>query len=287
MSIALKIKGFFAIALSFSLLLTACAGNTSAPTSGQVQGSSAPEKKEIIFGFTPGPYSDQVKRGIQPLLEKKGYRVKLIEFNDIKQPNFALANGEIDANVFQHTLYFKSFISQNHLDLYELIKVPTAPLGIYSIKYHSLQDAKEGIRVALPNDPVNLARGLQLLQEIGWVKIKPGVDPLQASEKDLAENRKNITFVPLEQAQLPRSLPDVDFALINGNFVIASGMKLSDSLRLENTPLYYQNLVAIRTVDKDKPFVKDIVEAYHSTEFQRLIEQDPNFAGFTKPDYFH
>ena len=112
-----------------------------------------PAKKEIVFGATAGPYSDQIKLGIKPILEKQGYTVRIVEFNDYVQPNFALAQGALDANAFQHIVYLKNFAAKNKLELSELVKVPTAPIAIYSRKYKSVDAAPEGVSVAVPNDP--------------------------------------------------------------------------------------------------------------------------------------
>jgi D-methionine transport system substrate-binding protein len=244
--------------------------------------ANAQDKKEIVIGATAGPYSDQVKLGIKPLLEKKGYRVKVVEFNDYVQPNFALAQGALDANVFQHIVYLTKFAGENKLPLSELLKVPTAPIALYSHKHRNL-DVKEGALVALPNDPTNAARALVVLQDLGWVKLREGIDPIRVSEKDVAVNVKKIRLVPIEAAQLPRSLDDTDYSFVNGNFALASGLKLTEALALEKTGPTYQNLVAIRTEDKDKPWVKDLADAYRSREF--LAVTDTKFAGFVKTDY--
>ncbi|MGV2905765.1 MetQ/NlpA family ABC transporter substrate-binding protein [Achromobacter sp. AGC25] len=242
-----------------------------------------PAKKEIVFGATAGPYSDQIKLGIKPILEKQGYTVKIVEFNDYIQPNFALAQGALDANAFQHVVYLKNFAARNKLELSELVKVPTAPIAIYSKKYKSVDAAPDGVSVAVPNDPTNQARALVVLQDLGWVTLREGYDPLQVSEKDVAVNVKKIKLIPLEAAQLPRSLDDTDYSFVNGNFALASGLKLTAALALEKTTPTYQNLVAVRTADIDKPFVKDIAAAYASREFLAVTEQ--SFAGFVKTDY--
>lgn len=242
----------------------------------------AQDKKELVFGATAGPYADQIKLGIKPILEKKGYRVKVVEFNDYIQPNFALAQGALDANAFQHIVYLTKFASENKLALSELVKVPTAPIAIYSKKHKTL-DVEEGAVVALPNDPTNAARALVVLEQIGWLKLREGYDPVRASEKDVAVNLRKIKLVPIEAAQLPRSLDDTDYSFVNGNFALASGLKLTEALALEKTSATYQNVVAVRTADKDKPWVKDIAEAYRSRDFLAVTET--KFAGFVKTDY--
>jgi len=254
-----------------------------ASLAGPAAQAADPAKKELVFGATAGPYSDQIKLGIKPILEKQGYTVKIIEFNDYVQPNFALAQGALDANVFQHEVYLRNFASKNKLDLVQAIKVPTAPIAIYSKKYKDVKSAPDGVTVAVPNDPTNLARALVVLQQLKWITVKPDTDPITVSEKDIAENIKHIKLVPLEAAQLPRSLDDTDFSFINGNFALASGLKLTSALALEDTTPVYQNLVAVRTADLNKPFVQDIIAAYKSREF--LAVTDKSFQGFVKTDY--
>jgi D-methionine transport system substrate-binding protein len=242
----------------------------------------AKDPKELVIGTSAGPYADQIKLGIKPILEKQGYKVKLVEFNDYIQPNFALAEGSLDANVFQHIIYLTKFAADHKLALTDLVKIPTAPIAIYSQKHKTLNDVKEGTTVALPNDPTNQARALVLLDQLGWIKLKDKVDPLRASEKDIAANVKKIKLIPLEAAQLPRSLQDTDYSFVNGNYALASGLKLKDSLLREKISPNYVNLVAVRTADKDKQFAKDIAAAYRSREFLDITNK--HFADYAKTD---
>ena len=240
-------------------------------------------KKELVIGGTAGSNFDQLKFGVQPQLEKKGYKVKLVEFNDYVQPNLALAQGSLDANFFQHRVYLTKFAADQKLDIVEIVQGPIAPLGVYSKNRKSLAEAKEGDRVTLPNDPSNLARALVLLEQNQLVTLKPGIDALRASEKDLATNPRKLKFLPLEAAQLPRSIGDTEYAIINGNFAISSGLKLSEAVALEKTPDHYLNVVAVKRADKDTPWAKAIVEAYRSPEFKATV--DKNFAGYAKPAF--
>ena len=260
-----------------SILLTAL---TLALASGFVH---AKGPKDITIGTSAGPYADQIKLGIKPILEKQGYKVKLVEFNDYIQPNFALAEGSLDANVFQHIVYLKKFALEHKLALTDLITIPTAPIAIYSKKHKTLDDVKEGTTVGLPNDPTNQARALVLLDQLGWIKLRASFDPVRASEKDIAVNTKKIKLLPLEAAQLPRSLGDTDYSFINGNYALASGLKLTHALVAEKISPNYINLVAVRTADKDKQFAKDLAAAYRSREFLDITNK--HFAGYSKPDY--
>jgi len=243
----------------------------------------AKDPKEIVIGTSAGPYADQIKLGIKPILEKKGYKVKLVEFNDYIQPNFALAEGSLDANVFQHIIYLNKFATENKLPITELIKIPTAPIAIYSKRHKTLADVKEGSTVALPNDPTNQARALVLLDQLKWIKLRDKFDPVRASERDIATNLKKIKLIPLEAAQLPRSLQDTDYSFVNGNYALASGLKLKDALLTEKISSNYVNLVAVRTADKNKPFAQDIAAAYSSREFLDITNR--HFQDYAKTDY--
>ncbi|NVM91320.1 D-methionine transport system substrate-binding protein [Variovorax sp. SG517] len=242
-----------------------------------------PAKKNLVIGGTAGSNTDQLKAGIVPILEKKGYKVKLVEFNDYVQPNLALAQGSLDANFFQHQVYLKKFAADQKLDLAELVQGPIAPMGVYSTKRKTLADVKEGDRVTLPNDPSNLARALVLLEQNKLLTLKTGIDPLRATEKDVAENPKKLKFIPLEAAQLPRSLGDTEYAIVNGNFAISSGLKLTEAVVLEKTPDYYLNVVAVKTADKNTQWAKDIADAYRSKEFKAVV--DSKFQGYAKPSF--
>lgn len=263
-----------------ALALAACGGKQQSAAPAASGHNQQTEKKDIVFGTTVGDFGDMVKEQIKPALEKKGYRVKLIEFTDYVRPNLALANGEIDINIFQHKPYLDEFKREHKLDLTEVFQVPTAPLGVYSGKLKSLKEVKDGSSVGLPNDPSNFARSLVVLDKLGWIKLKANVDPLTASKNSIAQNIKNIKIVELEAAQLPRARADVDFALINGNYATSSGIKLTEALFQE--PSYaYINWSAVRTADKNSQWVKDVTAAYNSAEFKAYAHK--RFVGYKYP----
>lgn len=243
--------------------------------------AQSPAKKELTIGTTAGSNIEVLKRGIQPQLEQKGYKVKLVEFSDYVQPNHALAQGSLDANFFQHIIYLKNFAEKNKLDLVEIAQGPIAPLGLYSQKRKTLAEVKEGDRIAVPNDPTNLARTFVFLEQYGLIKAKTGVDPLKVTERDIAENPKKLKFVPLEAAQLPRALQDTEFSVINGNFAISSGLKLQDAVALEKTPDYYLLVAAVRSPDRDTPWARDLAAAFKTPFFKEAL--DKHFPGYARP----
>ncbi|PGS46597.1 MetQ/NlpA family ABC transporter substrate-binding protein [Bacillus sp. AFS041924] len=267
------------IIITFILLLSI----SIASACGNTEKASSSNKKNVTIGATSGPYSDMVSKGIKPILEKKGYKVKVVEFSDYIQPNIALGNGNLDANLFQHKVYMENFAKQHNLTLSELVIVPTAPMGIYSKKFKSVDKIADGATVAIPNDPVNLARALGVLEDSKIIKIDPNVDPLTASEKDVKENPKNLKFKPIEAAQLPRAVDSVDVSLVPGNFALAAKMNLADALALENMPDLYRNRVVLNTKDLNSTFAKDIKAAVESKDFEKTI--DEQFKGFGKPKW--
>lgn len=270
-------------AATLALILAACGGQKDSAPAASAAASSANngvEKKEIVFGTTVGDFGDMVKDQIQPALEKKGYTVKLVEFTDYVRPNLALAEGELDINIFQHKPYLDDFKKEHNLDITEAFQVPTAPLGLYPGKLKSLEEVKDGSTVSAPNDPSNFARALVMLNELGWIKLKDGINPLTASKADIAENLKNIKIVELEAAQLPRSRADVDFAVVNGNYAMSSGMKLTEAL-FQEPSFAYVNWSAVKTADKDSQWLKDVTEAYNSDAFKAYAHK--RFEGYKYP----
>lgn len=242
------------------------------------------QKKELVLGGTI-PYSDMLELGVKPYLEEKGYQVTIEVFNDYVQPNHALNNGSLDANLFQHLVYMEGFAEENNMDLTSLITVPTAPIGIYSNKYNSLDEIEEGSTVAIANDPANLARGLTVLRDNGLIEFDEGVDVLRVSEKDITHNPLNLQFRPVEAAQLPRTLESVDLVAINGNFAISAGIDLTTALVQDNLPENILNRVVVKTENIDEDYVAAIKEAVESEHFKEVIEE--SFQGFHWPDWMN
>ncbi|MBU8906476.1 MetQ/NlpA family ABC transporter substrate-binding protein [Desertibacillus haloalkaliphilus] len=274
-----KLKLFLFSCLMIALV-AACSNSSeeAAQDSGQ-----ADDKGTLTIGATSGPYSDMVTKAIQPGLEEQGYTVDVIEFNDYIQPNTALGNGSIDANLFQHKIYMENFAEGNNLDLSEVVVVPTAPMGIYSNKFDSMDEIEDGAEIAVPNDPTNLARALLMLEEAGLITVNEEANPLTISERDVEENVKNLNFSPIEAAQLPRAVDSVDLSAVPGNFALAAQMDLLDALQLETMPDDYRNRVVVNTSDLEERFVEDIKAVVESDAFEQVIDEE--FQGFGKPEW--
>jgi D-methionine transport system substrate-binding protein len=262
--------------LSAFLIVNALAGAGSHP--------QETPKAELKVGFVPGPYIDEFKVGVAPELLKKGYRVRYVEFSTGLEANNAVFNGEIDANVMQHTVFLNSYNERQKTDLVGIVHVPTPPMGLYSKKHPLGTPIKPGATVAVPNDPVNLQRALWILRDLGLIEIRDS-KPVDVTELDVIKNPGGIKIVPLEAAQAPRAIDDVDFAAIQGNFAIYSGLKLTNAFALEKMTTPYINVVAVKRDNAETHWAQDIVAGYKSQTFKTVILSDRFYDGFALPDY--
>ena len=263
-----KILSILLIAVLALSVFTACGSDGS--------NESDVELRKIVVGASPTPHAE-ILAVVKELLVDKGYDLVIQEFVDYVQPNLALDSGEIDANYFQHRLYLEQFNVENGTELTALADVHYEPFGIYPGKSSSLDELKEGSQIAVPNDTTNEARALLLLEYLGLIKLKENVG-LEATVNDIVENPKNLKIVEIEAAQLPRSLPDVDFAVINGNYAIDAGLNVgTDALAIEDAEsptikTYYSNVLAVKVGDEDREDLKALAEALVSAEVKEFIE---------------
>jgi D-methionine transport system substrate-binding protein len=228
------------------------------------------QDKPIKIGVTAGPHA-QIMEVVKKIAEKDGLKLQVVEFSDYIQPNAALASGDIDANSYQHLPYLEAQIKDRGYKFASIGYTITFPMGVYSKKAKSLAELKEGARVGIPNDPTNGGRALLLLQAKGLLKLKPNAG-LKATPLDIADNPKKIKIVELDAAQLPRSLPDLDAAAINGNYAEAAGLNpVKDAMAIEDSKGPYANLIAVREQDKGKPWVAKLLKAYHSAEVKQYV----------------
>lgn len=253
------------------------------PFSGNVQ-AQQPAKPELRVGFVPGPYIDEFKIGVEPELKKKGYKIRYVEFSTGLEANNAVFKSEIDANVMQHTIFLDSYNERQKTDLVGIVHVPTPPMGLYSKKHPLGTPIKPGSSVAVPNDPVNLQRALWVLRDLGLIEIRDS-KPIDVTELDVIKNPGGIKIVPLEAAQAPRALDDVDFAAVQGNFAIFSGLKLTNAFALEKMTAPYINVLAVKKANANAEWAQDIVAGYKSPTFRTAIQADRFYDGFTLPDY--
>lgn len=232
------------------------------------------EKKELILGASPGPYDDLFRDAIKPILEKKGYTFKEIEFSDFKLCNVALQEGNVDFNVSQHTAYMNNFNEAQKADLVDLIKIPTVPTGIFSEKYKSVDEIKDGAKVGMPQDPANGARAFAVMQKAGWIKLKEGTDLSKVTAEDIEENKYNIEFIEMDSGQIPRSLADIDFGIIPGSVVYNAKIEAEKSLLSEDVLDHLVLALVVNGKNKDTKWANDIKDAYSSDEFKKYMEEN-------------
>ncbi|GAB7547040.1 MetQ/NlpA family ABC transporter substrate-binding protein [Cupriavidus sp. 8B] len=248
-------------------------------------GATMAQEQTLRVGTVSGPDA-QVWQVVQKAAKRQGLNIKVVEFNDYVQPNAALDAGDLDANSFQHQPYLDSQVKQRGYKMVSVGYTYISPLGIYSQKLKSPKDLPQGAKVAVPNDPSNENRALLLLAAQGVIKLKSGVgtNGVNATPLDVSDNPKKLKLVELDAAQLARSLPDVAAAVINTNYALAAGLQPTrNAIALEDIHSPYANIIAVRTQDKDKPWVKKLVAAYQSEEVRQFMKNE--FKGAMVPSF--
>lgn len=229
--------------------------------------------EDIKVGVSVGEHAEIMEK-VVPIAKEKGLNIEVVEFTDYVVPNQALNDGDLNANSFQHQPYLDQQIADRGFELVTVAKTITTPMGIYAEKLKSLDDLPEGAKVAIPNDPTNGGRALLLLQAKGLVTLKDGTG-LSPTPLDITENPKKLEFLELEAAQLPRSLPDADIAIINTNYALEAGLNpQEDAIAIEDADSPYANVIVVRKADENAPWVAQLVEAYHSPEVKSFIQEE-------------
>lgn len=232
--------------------------------------ATAAGAETIKVGVTPGPHA-QILEAVKPIAAKQGLDIQIVEFSDYVVPNEALNSGELQANSFQHQPYLDNQVTDRGYKLVSVGQTVNFPIGIYSTKYKSLDDLPVGASVGIPNDPTNGGRVLLLLRDKGYIKLRDGVG-FKPSVADITENPKKLKIVEIDAAQLPRSLPDLAAAGINTNYAKEAGLDpVKDPILREDPKGPYVNVIAVRVADKDKPYVKVLVDSYRSPEVKEFI----------------
>lgn len=249
------------LALVLALVLAACGGNSGGD-------------KTIKVGATPAPHAEILEIA-KDLMAKDGYTLEIVEYNDYIQPNNSVEDGSLLANYFQHITYMNDFNQSSGTHLVNAAGIHYEPFGLYAGKTASLSELADGAQIAVPNDATNEARALLLLEQEGLIKLNDGVG-LNATKSDIAENPHNYEIVELEASQLPARLQDVDAAVINGNYAIDAGLKVSDALAVEAADgaaaEAYVNVVAVKQGSENNEAIKALVKALQSDEVRTFIE---------------
>ena len=185
-------------------------------------------------------------------------------------------NGEVDANYFAHLPYIDGFNAENGTHLVSVAAIHYEPLGLYAGKTASIEELADGAKIAVPNDGSNEARALLLLEANGLITLKEGAG-FTATKLDIVENPKNLEIVEMEAAQLPRTLADVDMAVVNGNYALEAGLSIADALATEavesESAQTYANIVVVKEGNEENAAVKALCEALQSEQVKSFIEE--------------
>ena len=271
-----------ALVLGLAACGTAASDPTDAPESDAPATDAAEtpsgELETIVVGASSTPHAE-ILEAVRGELEALGYNLEVTIFDDYVMPNLALADGEIDANYFQHEPYLLNFNAENGTDLVSAAAIHYEPMGIYGGSKSSLDELAEGDIIAVPNDGTNEARALLLLQDQGLITLKEGIDASTetATILDIAENPQNLEIVEMEAKNIPHSLPDVAFAVINGNYALQAGLTGEDALASESADSdaaqTYANILAVRAGEEDSAKTQALVTALTSETCRQFIEE--------------
>lgn len=269
-----KVFTLLFVALIGVFALTGCGGNDDAATDENAGDTDAVVTTTIKVGASVTPHAE-ILEVAKPLLEAEGYSLEIVEFNDYIQPNLNVDNGELDANYFQHKPYLDDFNAENGTDLVSAGAIHYEPFGIYAGKTSSLDDLADGATIAVPNDGTNEARALMLLEQEGLITLSEEAG-FTATALDIADNPKNLKIQEIEAAQLARSLPDVDMAVINGNYAIEAGLSAkADAIAIEDAEgeaaQTYANIVAVAKGHEKDEAIQALMKALASEEVRTFI----------------
>ena len=281
------------LAASLALSLAACGSSAStdsvaasseaAPTESTAASSEAAEstaETSELAGTTlkvaasPTPHAE-ILNVAKDILAEQGIDLEVIEFTEYVQPNLVTESGEVDANYFQHKPYLDGFNVEQGTHLVSVGAVHYEPFGIYPGKSSDLENIADGATIAIPSDTTNEARALQLLAAQGLITVRDDAG-LTATINDITENPHNIKFEEIEAAQLPRTVQDVDFAVINGNYALAAGFSVkNDALATEDASSEaaqtYANILAVKEGRENDPAIQALYAALTSDKVKDYI----------------
>ena len=240
--------------------------------------AQAPEQAAntvIKVGANITPHSEILEQA-KPILAEQGITLEIVQIEDSITPNTGVIEGSLDANYFQHVPYLEQFNEENGSDLVSIGAVHYEPFGIYAGKTTDLKDLPDGATVAVPNNVTNEARALLLLAQEGIITLKDDAG-IEATVADIVDNPKNIEFKELAPEQLVQALPDVDIAVINGNYAIEGGLSVKDALAVEaNDGLAaktYGNIVATSAEKENDEALKALVSVLQSKAIADYINE--------------
>lgn len=247
-------------------LMSACARASGTDAGGK-------DLTEVVVAATPTPHAQILRFIADELATDAGLRLVIEEQTDYQLPNRLLAEGEVDANLFQHAPFLEQQIAEKGYDITPFGPSHLAPMGLYSQDIASAQEVSDGARVALPNDPTNLARGLILLSELGLITLADGVRPADTTPDDVADNPRSLQLEELDAAMLPRTYGEYDIAAVPGNYALNADLSPVEDALISEDPQTsdFANVLAVRTSDAERPELTQLDELLHSQATRDFI----------------
>lgn len=232
-----------------------------------VSGCKSHQSNHLRVGVTPGP-AEELLRSVEPALQSQGLQLEVLPFSDYVQPNMALASRDVDANLYQNAVFLNQFNRDHQTHFVSLAKVYLPLMAIYPGRARTLAALGSGARIAIPNDPVNHDRALLLLAKAGLLSVAPSdTAPLR-----ITANPRHLQLVELDAAQLPRSLDDVDAAVINANFALDAGLNPhTNALFTETRESPYANVLAVNADAQNDPHFHLLAAALTSAQTRAFI----------------
>lgn len=258
-------------------LLAGCGSNGggAAATPTPATGGDPAQAVTLKIGASPAPH-EEILQVVKEILAGQGITLEIVEFTDYIQPNEAVESGDIDANYFQHITYMNDFNTEQGTHLASVAEIHYEPMGIYAGRAASLTDLPDGAEIGVPNDPTNGGRALLLLQEQGLITL-PEDAGLEPTVLDIVDNPHNFKITEMEAAQLPRSLDSLDVAVVNGNYAIQAGLKVSDALAIESAEgtagTAYVNVLTVKEGRENETAIQALAEAMKSQQVKDYITE--------------
>lgn len=255
------------------LLLFGCEQKTDS------EAANKTDKKEIVVGLPPSMHNILMERVVKPELEQKGYTVKLINFSSLRDSNTALVEGSIDMNAAQHQAYLDVYNKETNNDLVSLVHIPSISAALFSQSHRSVNEIAPNQTIAIPNDPSNTARALLLLQKLNWITLKPDTKSGTANINDIAENKYDLKFRLLLSEIIPRTLGEVDYAIMPGGVAWLSKIPADNVLFQEQLSTNLELMVVVKKENLNTAWAKDVKALYQSDALKRFINEDPDAKG--------
>lgn len=266
-------KKYICIIMLLGLTLIGCDNKSESAQKSQQ------DKKEIVVGLPPSMHNIMMEKVVKPALEQKGYKVKLVNFSSLRDSNTALVEGSIDLNAAQHQAYLDVYNKETNSDLVSLVHIPSISAALFSQLHHSIDEIANDQTIVIPNDPSNKARSLLFLQSLNWITLKSDSKSGTLDLNDIAENRYNLKFKSILSELIPRTLGEVDYAIMPGGVAWLSKVPAEDVLVQEKLTPNLELMVVVKKENLHSKWAQEVKQLYQSEALKKFISEDPDAKG--------